>query len=212
MDKEKSKKILDHFVEQPQEEPEIAEAQQEAPAQPMVDQKRNSALMRYIALLFGVAFIFVLLSFIISHRDSQQTISQLNENADSALTRVEKLQSDNRELEASNAELQKEVERLEAELAAVDPEMVSDMENVIESLAGRNDKLTKENDALNKKIEKIQTAYDLLMQAQNASREERWEDCATILKSLESLREHLDLNSQGIYDQLLSELEANQQN
>ena len=43
------------------------------------DQKKN-ALLRYMAILFGVAFLLVLLSFLIQMRDSRETISDLSES------------------------------------------------------------------------------------------------------------------------------------
>ena len=40
---------------------------------PLSDKKKN-ALVRYMAILFGVAFLLVLLSFLIQLRDSRETI------------------------------------------------------------------------------------------------------------------------------------------
>mgnify|MGYP000559070395 FL=1 len=53
---------------------------------------RNKALMTYIAILFGVAFVLVLFSFLMQQKDSRQTISELNQNANNALSRAEQLQ------------------------------------------------------------------------------------------------------------------------
>ena len=72
--------------------------------------------MTYIAFLFGVAFVLVLLSFLIQQKDSRQTISELNQNANSALSRAEQLQDNNRELLEANQALQDQVVQLQADL------------------------------------------------------------------------------------------------
>ena len=50
-----------------------------------LSEKKKNALLRYMAVLFGVAFLLVLLSFLIQMRDSQQTISELNLSTTNAL-------------------------------------------------------------------------------------------------------------------------------
>ena len=60
---------------------------------PISDEKRT-ALLRYMAILFGVAFLLVLLTFLIQLRDSKQTISELNKSNASALQNAGKLQDE----------------------------------------------------------------------------------------------------------------------
>lgn len=67
------------------------------PSQPLDDKKKN-ALMRYIFILFAVAFLLILLSFFMQLRDTNQTISELVQSNASALQNAEKLQEDNRKL------------------------------------------------------------------------------------------------------------------
>ena len=70
-----------------------------------VDDGRKNALLRYIAILFAVAFLFVLLSLVMQMRDSRATISELNAASASALKNAETLQDGNRQLQEENAPL-----------------------------------------------------------------------------------------------------------
>ena len=81
-----------------------------------VDDGRKNALLRYIAILFAVAFLFVLLSLVMQMRDSRATISELNAASASALKNAETLQNDNRQLQEENAALKEEVESLQDQL------------------------------------------------------------------------------------------------
>ena len=78
-----------------------------------LDEKRKTALLRYIAVLFAVAFIFVLLSLISQMKSSQSTISQLNQSSTSALENVEKLQEQNRLLQEENQTLRDSLSKSE---------------------------------------------------------------------------------------------------
>lgn len=85
-----------------------------------LDEKRKSAVLRYIAILFAVAFLLVLISLLGQMRNNLDTITALNESSTSALQKAEQLQDRNRELEAQLAELtelQEEKEALEQQLA-----------------------------------------------------------------------------------------------
>ncbi len=92
-------------------EPEYGET---APA--LSDQKKN-ALLRYMAILFGLAFLLVLLSFLIQMRDSRETISDLSQSNASALQNAGKLQDDNMSLLLENEELRERIASLETELS-----------------------------------------------------------------------------------------------
>ena len=95
--------LLEKMGQLIEEQPEAsAPPAQEPPGEKPTSPNRNRALMTYIAFLFGVAFVLVLLSFLIQQKDSRQTISELNQNANSALSRAEQLQDNNRELLEAN--------------------------------------------------------------------------------------------------------------
>ena len=113
----------------------------------LTDKKRN-ALLRYMAMLFGVAFLLVLLSFLIQMRDSRQTISDLNQSNASALQNAGKLQEENQMLTAANAELQEQLDQAQAAMG--------DLQDL-------------ERQAADQRSADTQAAYDLLMSAQAAA-------------------------------------------
>lgn len=208
MSKEKSKEFMEHFVEL-ETEPQTTET---PAADPVVDRKRNWALFRYIAIMFGVAFILVFMSLYFTTRhDSQQTISQLSQNANSALARAEQLQTDNRELTETNMELQESLTQAKNDLQDAE-ETLTIQEGIIAGHVEKIAKLTEEKEALTKDKENLQKAYSLLAQAQLAFGEKNWDSCAKAIAELESLQEYLDKDSKTIYDQLCTALETNKQN
>ena len=217
MDKKKNREILEHFVEKPPEETPTPAEQPDQPEQqdhPDMDRKRYWAFLRYIAIMFVVAFIFVLLSFIVSHRDSQQTISQLNQNANSALARAEQLQDDNRTLNEANAALHEEVARLQEEVAAMEEltAALTEKEDIITGMEETIKTFQTENSSLTTKAEKTEQAYGYLTEAQLALLDGRTEDCEKALSDLQPLQEYLSDNGRTLYDRLLQELETTKEN
>ena len=61
-----------------------------------LSEARKTALLRYMAVLFAVAFLLVLLSLILQAHSSKATISELTQTSSSALSNVEQLQAQNR--------------------------------------------------------------------------------------------------------------------
>ena len=62
----------------PDHSPESAPASAPEPHRAGLPDQKKNALLRYMAILFGVAFLLVLLSFLIQMRDSRETISDLS--------------------------------------------------------------------------------------------------------------------------------------
>ena len=107
------------------------DAQQETqqPVQPEkqaapLSEARKTALLRYMAVLFAVAFLLVLLSLILQAHSSKATISELTQTSSSALSNVEQLQAQNRDLQdekqtltKENTALQTQIEELQEELS-----------------------------------------------------------------------------------------------
>ena len=54
-----------------------------------LSEARKTALLRYMAVLFAVAFLLVLLSLILQAHSSKATISELTQTSSSALSNVE---------------------------------------------------------------------------------------------------------------------------
>ncbi len=84
---------------------------------PVLNEQKKNALLRYMAILFGLAFLLVLLSFLIQMRDSRETISDLSQSNASALQNAGKLQDDNMSLLLENEELRERIASLETELS-----------------------------------------------------------------------------------------------
>lgn len=71
---------------------------------PILSAKRKRAMVEYIAIMFSVAFLLVLLSLFVQNRTLKQTT---NENINTSMTlqgKIENLQSENRELRVKLAE------------------------------------------------------------------------------------------------------------
>ena len=83
-----------------------------------LSEARKTALLRYMAVLFAVAFLLVLLSLILQAHSSKATISELTQTSSSALSNVEQLQAQNRDLQDEKQTLTQEKSELEARLPA----------------------------------------------------------------------------------------------
>ena len=116
-----------------------------------LDEKRKSALLRYIAILFAVAFILVFLSLFGQMRNSKTAITELSQSSSSALQKAEQLQQDNQKLTEENAELvqdkkflQQQVEQLTEELEATEKALddlqqeLTDLQETYETLLGED--------------------------------------------------------------------------
>ena len=141
------------------------------PEKSALDEQRKTALLRYVAIMFAVAFVFVLLSLFGQMRDSRSTISELNQSSSSALQKAEQLQSHNQELEKENAYLNGRIEELEQQME----ELQQDLDEANAEL----DQAELDYDALEKEMEDqleaaeeersaITEAYEQLLALQEA--------------------------------------------
>ena len=168
---------------------------------PISDEKRT-ALLRYMAILFGVAFLLVLLTFLIQLRDSKQTISELNKSNASALQNAGKLQDENQALTTAKLDLEDQVEELEAE--------VKDLTNTNAALEKTQKDLEKQLEETTQKVADTQTAYVLLAQAKTAAAEEDSETLSTVLEQLNPLVELLTADDQATVAQMQTQLDEAQ--
>ena len=99
------------------------ENEKNTPVEKPLDDKRKAALLRYLGIMFVVAFVFVLISMIGELRDKQATILELDSSSTSALTKIEQLQDDNRRLETDNAYLTGRIEELEKQLDELEQDL-----------------------------------------------------------------------------------------
>lgn len=134
-----------------------------------VNQQKRTALLRYMTILFAVAFALVLLSYLVQVFNSRSTITQLNAASASALQNAERLQDTNRELTEQNNQLKAELDNANA-LAQEYSESV------------RTEKEGARIDGRNAGIADTQAVYDILVKA--AMTEDETEK-AKLLKELE---------------------------
>ena len=100
---------------------EIREKETEKP----LSQEKKSALLRYMAILFAVAFVLVLVSLMLQYRSSNQQILALNESTSTALRNAEQLQTQNRELQDEVRALEDDVRALESEKQKLSVELAA---------------------------------------------------------------------------------------
>lgn len=191
------------MLEEPMNRPEEDKA-------PLSTGKRN-ALLRYMAILFGVAFLLVLLSFLIQMRDSQDTISDLHKSNASALENAGVLQAENERLTAANRELNEENEALAAQIARLEADARTADEAAAEAAAQLQDlesQMEQERTAAGEDLAATRAAYDLLVAAQSAFAAQ---DRNALSSALDALAPQLALLSpaaQSQYDRLVDSLTA----
>lgn len=90
-----------------------------------MEEKRKKSLLRYIAIMFVVAFVLVLVSLV----GQTRSIGQLSESSASALQRAEELQTTSRELEEENNALTEQLEALKKEMTSLEQQLETAEEN-----------------------------------------------------------------------------------
>ena len=186
----------ENLPEEPVEEKtsESPEKAPETPEKAPISEKKRTALLRYMAVLFGVAFLLVLLSFLIQIRDSRETISDLHQSNASALQNAVQLQEQNQALSTAKDELELQLEEQE--------DAVEDLEDQLEKArteATESGKMAQEEEAL-------RLSYELLFKAMDLYNQEDYEGCMAVLED-EIPQEDLEkfpTTAKGIYDQLLA--------
>lgn len=158
---------------------------EEQEKQPMpINQKKRTAMLRYMAIMFAVAFALVLLSYLIQLRNSQTTISQLNARSASAMQNAEQLQAENRNLIEENNALR--IELNDAQAAAQEYQESAEASRQAARMEGLEE-------GRKEAQEETQRAYDLLLKAMATGNN------AEILKELESQKENLSESALSAY-------------
>lgn len=197
---------VEHLIE----EPEQTEVPQQEPERAPGQTSRNNALLRYISILFCAVFLLVALSFLRQLRNSQETISQLNQNASSALSKAEQLQDENRALTEKNQELSGQISQLEQDKQTLQQELEDAKAALEQSEQNRQDlesQLTEEKARLRTRL----GAYELLAQAQRALSEERTDDFADAMEKLAEMLPSLDQEGALLYADLFKQLQNPEQ-
>lgn len=171
--------------------------QDEEEISPLSDKKKN-ALVRYMAILFGVAFLLVLLSFLIQMRDSRETISDLSQANSSALQNAGRLQEDNQKLVQDK-------EALLQQIAAMETRQLETEEAVERAEAAHRETLN-ELSAVQKTLADQTRADGRLFEAALDWLTGERDKCAASLNRLDQAE--LDETGQALYDQLRRALET----
>ena len=131
-----------------------------------LDETRKSALLRYVAILFAVAFVLVLVSMLGQMRDSKSAITELSQSSTSAIQKAEKLQDENQELRQENVELVQDKKFLQQQVLQLTEEAEA---------------LQEEAEAAAEQQEKLLEAYEALLAALETGETENLEQYLNIL-------------------------------
>lgn len=172
---------------------ELAEAERE------LAHKRN-AFLRYLTIIFAVAFVLVLVSLVLQAHTAKTAMSDLKESSSSALTsaaaNAELLQDENRRL-------QEEVDALKAELSAA--QTPDDTAQTLEKVQEEYTALQAENQELLAANSGISEAYDALITAMRCTTHEGNVTFSKAMSTVEKYREYLSYEAFAVYEGLLGE-------
>ena len=157
--------------------------QNQEPAQPPapLSDARKAALLRYMAILFAVAFVLVLLSLILQTHSSKSTISEL----DNAV----KLQEQNRTLQEEKQQLQDELDELQKKLdeeTALNEQLLAASQD--EEKDAKQELRDKEQE-----LEHTRMAYEALLTAMNCDTRE---GNVTFSRAMETVARYVDCLSE----------------
>ena len=176
-----------------------------------LDEKKKSALIHYVAILFIVAFIVVLLSMLGTMRNSREDITELTQSSVSAIQKAEQLQKDNQTLLTQNQELTDRVEELTAALEEAEAAL-ADANAALETAADDSTTALADADAKVKAAQadrqKVTQAYEELLTAMNNMTPGSQEGNVTVSKALDNLevlKQYLGQNGLEEYETLLEE-------
>ena len=157
---------------------------------------KKTALLRYMAILFAVAFLLVLASLILQKNSSQEQIGALNESNASAITRAEQLQTQNRDLQDEVASLKQELEDAQAQITGQSDEL---------------DALRDEYDALEREADAVQDAYSALITALQCKTHEGNVTYSKAMGAVERNKQYLSDDAMAAYAALLTSDEKTEQ-
>ena len=162
--------------------------QNQEPAQPPapLSDARKAALLRYMAILFAVAFV---LSLILQTHSSKSTISELSAASTSALDNAVKLQEQNRTLQEEKQQLQDELDELQKKLdeeTALNEQLLAASQD--EEKDAKQELRDKEQE-----LEHTRMAYEALLTAMNCDTRE---GNVTFSRAMETVARYADCLSE----------------
>ena len=169
----------------------------EQPPAPLSD-ARKAALLRYMAILFAVAFLLVLLSLILQTHSSKSTISELSAASTSALDNAVKLQEQNRAL-------QEEKQTLEDQIAEVQQKLDEQTALNEQLLQASEDEEKAENSELKEREQELshtRLAYEALLTAMSCETHEGNVTFSRAMETVERYKDCLSENALAEYEKL----------
>ena len=178
------------------EEKKTTPAEQPQPPAPLSD-ARKAALLRYMAILFAVAFLLVLLSLILQTHSSKSTISELSAASTSALDNAVKLQEQNRALQ--------EEQQLQDELDAVQKKLDEETALNDQLLQATQDEQSDAKQELRDKEQELdhtRLAYEALLTAMNCDTHEGNVTFSRAMETVARYQECLSENALAEFEKL----------
>lgn len=119
--------------------------------------KQKYNIFIYAAVLFGLAFFLILLSYLVQQRNNSATISRLNESSANYEQNIESLQIENSDLTVKNTQLNEELESLTKELSDAKAQLSETKEDT-SALEIKESELEKTNESLNTQLTTTQAS------------------------------------------------------
>lgn len=168
-----------------------------------LDDRKKTAILRYVAIMFAIAFLLVLFSLIMQARDTKSTISQLNQTSASALEKVKQLQENYQVLQEEKSALEKTAAELEAQVEELSkrPDVDVDILDTVDAL--RQELKEAETASL-----KTREAYDALLTALETRTPGSQEGNVAFSKAMDEVNDLVDyLGEKGleVYESLTSD-------
>ncbi len=171
----------------------------------MPDSKRT-ALLRYMIIMFAVAFVLVLMSMVLQTRSSNSTISELHQSSTSALTKAKQLQDTNRDLQDQIRELNKNIDAHNDRLTVVSGELTAakaaleTVNNDLTTTKAQLEAAWKKNEELTQEKENQKAVYAALAVVLMGPSGEGDVEYSRALETVDKLKQHLDPAVVSLYE------------
>ena len=170
--------------------------QSEADKEKELAAKRN-AFLRYMTIIFAVAFLLVLISLVLQAHTAKAALSDLKESNSSALSNAavnaELLQDENRKLQ-EELDSTKKLLADEQEKAKTQEESIAQLEQELEALRTEH--------AASESSEGTQEAYDALLTALRCTTREGNVTFSKAMSTVEKYKEYLSQEALAVYEAL----------
>ena len=163
-----------------------------------ISENRKAAFLRYMAILFAVAFVMVLSSMILQSKTSKATISELNEASRSALQNAMKLQEENRALQEERDELDRRVAALTEQLSEGEAVREELEQTISQQEAQEKEAAAERERTLNHTVE----AYEALLVAMQCETQEGNVTFSRAVDTVERFMDCLGPRAQAAYEAL----------